>query len=168
MDNAVNARDAKGVFSRREELLSLLKSIQPENNEQTESYLQFLIDHVPGITQKESDYLKNYFFTQGVDSLWGENFSGKPIEPIVRLGLIKAIEEAIARNLPLDSYWEAADTDTEFETIIICSAYQVTRLIRTPHPTAPSGFSPLRNDSPIFLLKHGERDVIIRDPFSGK
>ena len=117
-----------------------------------------------GINTKESDYLRDHYFRQGAGTFWGENTPSKPIEPIVRLGLIKAIEEAHAHNLPLDSYWEAADTDSVFETIIICSAYQVTRLIRTPHPKAPEGYADsLMNDASIFLCKQGEHGVIIRD-----
>ena len=165
VDNAVNAQNAKGVFSRREELLYVLKSIQPEERDRTADYLRFLTAHVPGISQAEREYLEAYYFScRGEPSLWHPLALSEPIEPIVRLGLIKAIEEAHAHNLPLDSYWEAADTDSVFETIVICSAHQVTRLIRTPHPTAPTGHpDALMNDAPIFLCKQGEHGVIIRD-----
>jgi hypothetical protein len=176
VDNAVNARNAAGAFDRRAELLNLLHAIQPANEDQTQRYLEFLADHVPGMTADEIRYLREFYFTRDARSLWQHPRPSRPIEPVVRLGLIKAIEEAQANNLPLDSYWIAAapadsqradqETEATFETIIIRSPHQVTRLIYTPHPTAPAGYAPLRNDAPIFLCKQSEQNVVMRDLLS--
>jgi hypothetical protein len=177
VDDAINTRNAAGEYSRRAELLSFLQAIQPAHEDQTEAYLAFLRQHIPGITPEETDYLRHYFFSRGADSLWREHpRPSQPIEPVVRHGLIKALAEANTHQVPLDSYWMTAepagktgggqDIATAFETIIICSAYQVTRLIYTPSPTAPPGYSPLMNDAPIFLCKQSDQNIVIRDLLS--
>ena len=80
-----------------------------------------------------------------------------PTEPVIRLGLIKAIELAIQENLPLTSYWIAAGD--KFETLIIRDAQQVTRLIMTP-PTPPPRYPErLWNAAHVWVVKRGVQEA---------
>jgi hypothetical protein len=76
-----------------------------------------------------------------------------PTEPIVRKGLIKAIELAIETNRPLDSYWIPASD--RFETIVILNDQQVTRLILTPPTPPPQRPERIANSAAIWMIKRG-------------
>ena len=82
---------------------------------------------------------------------WWRDF--QPIEPIVRHGLIKAIQEATPRDLDLDSYW-LCPAASDFEVIVSRSEKQVTRIIMTPpvpvHIPTPS-IKP--EGVPIWIIK---------------
>ena len=74
----------------------------------------------------------------------------QPVYPIVRQGLIKAIEEA-GDTLLVDSYWLPAATDGILEVIVARSARQVTRIILTPSSPAPTMLR--HTDAPMWVVK---------------
>jgi hypothetical protein len=87
-------------------------------------YVQVLIDHT-GLTLQEADHLRRFWYSP--QGWWPAHY---PIEPIIREGLIDALIQAIARNLPLDSYWICgADV---VKVLVTSSPHQVTRIIVTP------------------------------------
>ena len=99
-------------------------------HDRTQDYVQILTQFV-GVTESEAHFLRTFWYTaQG----WWQNL--QPIEHAVRQSLIKALELATERNLPLDCYHLVCCEDT-FHVIITCSDQQVTRLLVTPPvPTA--------------------------------
>lgn len=125
-------------------------------------YIEVLKVHA-GVSTAEADYLQKYWYSP--TGFWP---SLHPVEPLVRQGLIKAIEEADRANppLPIDSYWlclggstqdpkqQAMDHDLRFETIITRSPFQVTRILLTPRASrqAPLHLSRV----PIWVVNAGE------------
>jgi hypothetical protein len=134
VDELVNHRDSAGAFDKRDAFLKAL-------NNWDEDYLEILKLHA-GVTTKEADYLHEYWF----DPNWADPNSEcwwrekQPILPIIRQGLITAIEVATqdpdtgakrAQGLPIDSYWIYSGY-SQFEVIVSWTDYQVTRMILTP------------------------------------
>ena len=137
IDALVNQPDKAGGFDKRDEFLKAL-------NNWEEDFLEILKYHA-GVTSKEADYLREYWF----DPNWADPNSEcwwrekQPIEPIMRQGLITAIDVATrdpddpdpgskrAKALPIDSYWIYSGYN-QFEVIVSWSDYQVTRMILTP------------------------------------
>jgi hypothetical protein len=121
-------------------------------------YVQILLDYT-SLTQAEAAYLQKYWFNNNLKDpnvFWPDK---QPIEPIVRQGLIKAIQLATEdpdtrtkRNFAIDSYWIC--TGHDFETEITLSGQQVNRIILSPHPA----FDPRHNltaKSRIWVVKKG-------------
>jgi hypothetical protein len=121
VDALANHRDGQGRFDRRAALLDALI----HQADTPDAYLQLLRDQA-GVTPRESDYLKDTWYTSR-----GFFPQRQPIYPVIRQGLIKALQEA-GDHLTLDSYWVAVAGDSVFETIVTKSAVQVTRLVVTP------------------------------------
>ena len=142
IDVLVNQPDKAGGFDKRDEFLQAL-------NNWAQDFLEILKYHA-GVTPKEADYLREYWF----DPNWADPNSEcwwrekQPIEPIIRQGLITAINVATrdpdsvatpdpetwakrAKALPIDSYWIYSGYN-QFEVIVTWSDYQVTRMILTP------------------------------------
>jgi hypothetical protein len=122
VDALVNHRDAKGQFDRR---AAFLRALIDEAD--TSDAYRRILETQAGVTTGESSYLRDTWYgTTG-----GFFPQLQPIYPVVRQGLIKALQEA-GQHLALDSYWVAVAGDSVFETIVVKSAVQVTRLIVTP------------------------------------
>jgi hypothetical protein len=125
---------------RREALLTALK-------DSSRDYVQILVEHA-GVTAAEAAVLRRTWYNP--NGWWPDH---QPIEPIVRQGLIKSIELAMERSLPIDSYWVCGGD--QVQVIVTCSNYQVTRLILTPPispETAPATPGPIE---PIWVVKQG-------------
>lgn len=110
-----------------------------------QSYLNVLNNFNVGLTVGEETYLRDHWYIQPEPPQWNGWWRGlQPIEPIIRQGLIKAINESLTQNppLPIDSYWVTAGAwapagrDVQVEVFVSRSNVQVTRIIYTP-PTEP-------------------------------
>jgi hypothetical protein len=85
-----------------------------------------------GLDAESADYLRTRWYNLGPTGQWAYL---QPIYPILKAGLVKAIELVEAEGLKLDSYWSPAGT--QVEVIVVKSAWQVTRIIMTPPPFEP-------------------------------
>jgi hypothetical protein len=134
IDALVNHQDKAGGFDKRDEFLQAL-------NYWAEPFLDIL-ERYEVVNRKEADYLREYWH----DPNWADPNSEcwwrekQPIEPIIRQGLITAIDVATrdpdtgakrAKGLPIDSYWIYSGYN-QLEVIVTWSDYQVTRMILTP------------------------------------
>jgi hypothetical protein len=142
IDALVNQRDAKGQFDQRATFLDAL--INRANT--SEDYLGILQSQAH-VTPDEANYLRVRWYGTGKEGFFPQV---QPIYPVVRQGLIKALQEA-GQRLALDSYWVAVAGDSVFETIVVKSAVQVTRLVMTPiSPRTPRTRS---NPAPMWVVK---------------
>jgi len=138
--------DAHANSNQRQSLLAALQS--------TRDYLDIL-ENDAGVSPRYIQYLRRTWYNQGAGGWWPWL---QPLQPLVRQGLIEAIDLAsrdpdtgAARNLPIDSYW--MPVGDQVETIIAVSVQQqVIRLLLTP-PSPP----PTRNRGtrvPIWVVKN--------------
>jgi hypothetical protein len=102
----------------RQRFLTALKTSQQD-------YVQLLVDNV-GVTPSEEQFLRTYWYN--LNGWWPDK---QPIEPIVRQRLIEALELAVTGNLPIDSY-HLIDSGNRFDSVVVSSTCQITRLIVTP------------------------------------
>jgi hypothetical protein len=125
-----------------------------------ENWVQFLVTH--GLEQARADYVLEYWFNQPQppdNEQYGYWQAYQPIEPIIRQGLIEAID--LARHLPIDSYWfNGAET---VEVYLTRSPQQVTRITATPPSPAPiRPLTQLPHLADILVVKHPLREVEVR------
>jgi hypothetical protein len=143
IDALVNQRDAKGQFDQRAAFLDAL--INKANT--SEDYLGILQAQAR-VTKDQADYLRLRWYGAGKEGFFPQL---QPIYPIIRQGLIKALQEA-GQTLALDSYWVAVAGDSVFETIVVKSAVQVTRLLMTPiSPRTPE--TSRKTPAPMWVVK---------------
>jgi hypothetical protein len=121
IDKLVNARDSAGNFHKRATFLEALRQASSPT-----AYLNLLAQQA-GATRDQTTYLRDKFYS--TPNAWRAD--GKAVYAILRIGLIKALEEA-GDTLPLDSYWLAASGGKMTEVIVTKSASQVTRIFLTP------------------------------------
>jgi hypothetical protein len=157
----------------RAAFLGALKTLQPPDADHTEAYLNILKDHAPQlevvdhpvlIRVKLLDYLHDAWYTPsdkptkqrrlGVAGFWPAEHH--PTEPVIRQGLIAALELATEKQLPLDSYWVA--TGDRVETLVLCTPLQVLRLLMTPPTPPPSHTDHLMNFADIRVIKRGKQE----------
>jgi hypothetical protein len=147
-----------------EAYLEILKSHTPKlrwfsppppysSNYLDDGYVDYLLDYLHDTWYNPSDEPKpRQPRFKGLNGFWPIAYH--PTEPIIRQGLIAAIELATQRSLPLESYW--INTGNSIETIVICNPQQVTRIIMTP-PSPPAKFPDiLMNFADIRIIKHGK------------
>ena len=112
-----------------------------------QSYLDVLNTFNVGLTPIEEKYLREHWYIQPEPPEWrGWWRVLQPIEPVIRQGLIKTIDESLQRDppLPIDSYWVTAGSwapagqDVQVEVFVSRTPYQVTRIIYTPPPEPPA------------------------------
>ena len=138
--------DTYANSNQRQSFLTALQS--------TRDYLDIL-GHDTGVDPRYIQNLRRTWYNPGADGWWPWL---QPIQPLVRQGLIAAIELAsrdpdtgAVRNLPIDSYW--MPIGDQVETVIAVSMQQqVIRLLLTP-PSPP----PTRNRNalqPIWTVKN--------------
>jgi hypothetical protein len=137
--------DAYANSNQRQSFLTALQS--------TRDYLDIL-ENDAGVNPRYIQYLRRTWYSQGANGWWPWL---QPIQPLVRQGLIQAIDLAsrdpdtgAARTLPIDSYWMPGVN--QVATLIAVSAQQVTRLLLTPESPPPT-----RNRStrvPIWVVKN--------------
>src|SRR5262245_24867882 len=129
VDDYVNHKNAAGQFDNRAGFLT--KLIQAGTFQQ---YLQLLLNDV-GLTQAEVNYLASRWYDPASPKLMFQNL--QPIYPVLRQGLIKALQEA-GSNLLLDSYWMPVGAPSLLAVTIAKSSVQVTRTILTPPSHMPA------------------------------
>jgi hypothetical protein len=161
----------------RRAFLQDLHALQPPDSDQTEGYLALLARYIPSLAQNivgygfvydfsSLDYLHDAWYNprglpkprtprmKNMDGFWPGEYH--PTEPLVRLGLIKALELAIEANLPLASYWLAAGNT--FETVVLRDTHQVTRLLMTPPTPEPSHPERLWNAAHVWVVKGRQQE----------
>jgi hypothetical protein len=141
VDAVVNHTDGAGKFDRREGFLQALRQAVAPTDYGT------LLETQAGALRAETTYLRDVFYT--TPNGWGAD--GGSVFAILRLGLIRAIEEAGSTRL-LDSYWLAA-SEKVVETIICRSPIQVTRIFLTPPiPMTPENSRKRHTDAPMWVV----------------
>ena len=144
VDLLVNERDGAGRFHRRQAFLGEVRRVAETND--VHAYLTFLRDQA-GVTQIESDYLRDRWYNEGPRGFWSWL---QPVFPIIVRGLIKSLEAA-GDDLPLVTYW--APIGTQVEVIVGKTPYQVTRIVVTPITTAPTTQRP--HPTPLWVVRRG-------------
>ena len=116
-----------------------------------------------GLDPRQADYLRRWWYieTLGPDPKRWPNWLPsdrfwpwlQPIYPILRRGLIKAIEVAdgVRPALPIDSYWSPGGT--QVQVFVTQSKYQVTRIILTPATPPPT--LPHTKEAPLWVVRRG-------------
>jgi hypothetical protein len=141
VDRLVNERDGGGRFHKRGPFLEALRQATSST-----AYLNLLAAQA-GATRDQTTYLRDKFYAN--PNAWRAD--GKEVYAVLRIGLIKALEEA-GDTLPLDSYWLAAPGGKTTEVIVTKSASQVTRIFLTP-PIPMRGERPKRHrDVPMWVV----------------
>lgn len=150
IDKLVNHKD-KGGFDKRATFLEAMINKATTS----ELYLDILRTQA-GVSQRESDYLRDTWYDRNTKVWWPEM---QPIYPILRQGLIKALQE-VGQDLMFDSYWAPVAGHSVIETIIVKSAVQVTRLIVTP--ISPRLLTPRTALAPMWVVKRktNENEVV--------
>lgn len=157
LEVCVNTYDGKAQnYVQRGLLLEALQSLIPERD-CLPAFLRILQEIVQ-VPEAAADYLRGWF------ARWPD----VPLrEPIVRQGIIRAIQEAnsVSPHLPIDFYWLAVGdretyakipTSYPFETLVTRSRWQVTCLLLTPPWPAPmSSDSRARRSQPanVWIVK---------------
>jgi hypothetical protein len=171
IDDLVN-RDA----TTRATFLGELKALPP-GADHTGDYLNILRRHAPQLEEVNDpllgpvrllDYLHDAWYNPkdqpdkpfrfkrfDVNGFWP--LEHHPTEPVIRQGLIAALELATEKQLPLDSYWVA--TGDRVETLVLCTPQQITRLLMTPPGPAPHHPNHLMNFADIRVIKRGTKEA---------
>jgi hypothetical protein len=159
----VCVNDPANYYDKRQRLLEALKALKPPEQEHIPDFL-VAITEIAEVTDAAAYYLKNHWFT------W---WSTKQFqEPILRLGIIHAIEVANSapeKILPIDFLWLNIGKQTfqgrnvsielyPFETYVIRSPHQVTCLLVTP-PTP----RPTQEEEYLKAVVPGENFWVVRD-----
>jgi hypothetical protein len=158
----VCVNDPANYYDKRQRLLEALKKLKPPEQEHIPDFL-VAITEIAEVTEAAADYLKNHWFT------WWETKQFR--EPILRLGIIRAIEVANSNSekiLPIDFLWlnigkaifQDKDVSIElypFETYVMRSPHQVTCLLVTPPTPRPTSEEYLKAVVP------GDNFWIVRD-----
>jgi hypothetical protein len=142
VDALANHRDRGGQFDRRAAFLDALI-----HQAQTPDAYRAILESQAGVTPGESNYLRDTWYNTGAGGFFPQV---QPIYPILRQGLIKALQEA-GGDLALDSYWLAIAADSVIETIVVKSAVQVTRLVVTP--ISPRTVRTRNTPAPMWVVK---------------
>lgn len=159
VDALVNHKDG-GRFDRRAAFLDALVN----QAHTSDLYLQILRTQAD-LAEKHSNYLRDTWYNTSTKEWWP---SLQPIYPVLRQGLIKAVQEA-GQDLLLDSYWAPCAGDNVIETLIVKSAVQVTRIIVTP--VSPRWLTARTTPAPMWVVKqktsaievvgHGPHDEVV-------
>ena len=94
------------------------------------------------LTEVEAAHLRKDWFSR--DGWWPDAY---PIEPILRHGLIVALEEAMARSLPIDAYWVCSSPHNSFQIDVTWSEQQLTVIFNSPPVPAEYQNNPLAPDA---------------------
>jgi len=116
-----------------------------------QTYLNILQNQA-GVTPQQIAYLQLTWYGQAPPNVWWPTL--QPIFPIIQLGLVRAIWEAMVGDRDLDSYWAPSDNPapTAVEVSILGGLRQVTRIIHTPASPAPQPLA-RPNTADIWIVK---------------
>jgi hypothetical protein len=98
------------------------------------------------LTEVEADHLRKDWF--GQNGWWPDAY---PIEPILRHGLIIALEEAMIRSLPIDAYWICSSPHYSFQVDITWSEQQLTVIFNSPPVPTAYQDNPLAPDATLLV-----------------
>jgi hypothetical protein len=160
VDWVVNHQNRDGEFDMRQRFLDDLES--------NRDYLDILNDAMrsflraeglpPQWADKRADFLTSYLAEYWYCTWWPQH---QPVMPLVRVGLIKAINVAnmVKPQLPIESQWIAAgpaDSPTSpFEVIVARGDQQVTRLLLTPETPMAADPRFLEELADVWIIKRG-------------
>ena len=130
VDKLLNERNWFGRFTRRRLFLAALKSINLNDDNHEDAYInvlkneRFAVGGRPliGLNDQAEQFLRKWF---------ASDFGVASVSRTLIEGTIYTIEEANEVNLPIDSYW-LKGFGSEFQVKLYRSDYQVTRVIVTP------------------------------------
>ncbi len=159
VDAQLNYKDENGNYAKRSEILNLLSN--EDNN-----YID-LLKTVFQVPTGAADYVAEHWFNPNPDARqtwWKEK---QPLEPIIRRGLICAIE--MAEDLPIESCWipignrEVHPNNYEwgvfrtdeypFEVILVRGDYQLSRIIVTPPSPRPMRLEMYTQPTDVWVVK---------------
>jgi len=143
-------QQTNGQYDNRDAFLASIKATNTANDYVT--YLQSI-----GLHGDDAFYLKTWWYNEGPTGFWPWL---QPIYPVLKAGLIKAIEVAIATNRPLDSYWSSSGH--QVEVFVTQSARQITRIIMTPWTPPPTLTRVLETD--VWMVRRGLGNPAPGDP----
>ena len=137
--------------AKRAALLAKLRSASSATTGADE-YCQFL--EANGLTAGHGAYLRKWWYIDPTYRFWHWL---QPIYPILRRGLIKAIEvaDSVSPALPLDSYWSPGGT--QVQVFVTQSKYQVTRIILTPATPPPK--LPRTKNADLWVVRRGSSSL---------
>jgi hypothetical protein len=160
VDWAVNHQNRDGEFDMRQRFLDDLES--------NRDYLDILNDALrsflraegvpPQWADKRADFLTSYLAEYWYGAWWPQH---QPVMPLVRVGLIKAINVAnmVKPQLPIESQWIAAgpadSPASPFEMIVSRGDQQVTRLLLTPETPMAADPRFLEELADVWIIKRG-------------
>jgi hypothetical protein len=132
----------------------------------SKDYLEVL-EMMAGVTKREIEYLREYWFDPNWADLHSECWwrEHQPIEPIVRQGLITAIDVATRdpetgaerpEPLAVDSYHIYGERN-HFESLVTWTDKQVTRIVLTPPHPQDAKVAPREGSACIKVIK---REVV--------
>jgi hypothetical protein len=166
------------VHAKVDKLLNDRKNL--DRNRFIEAVKNWSIDYldvlkIAGVTDREVEYLREYWFDPNWADLnsecwWREH---QPIEPIVRQGLITAIDvatrdpDAVEQRpepLDVDSYHIYGERD-HFESLVTWTDKQVTRIVLTPPHPKDAKVAPRAGPARIKVIK---REVVKDDEAPAK
>jgi len=160
VDWVVNHQSRDGEFDMRPRFL--------EDLESNRDYLDILNDalrtflRAEGLplewADKRADFLTQYLAEYWYGAWWPQH---QPVMPLVRLGLIKAINVANLGKpqLPIESQWVTAGPHdgpvSPFEMIVSRGEHQVTRLLLTPETPMVADPKFLEELADVWVIKRG-------------
>lgn len=147
-------QQTNGVYDKRQEFLDKVKAAA--NADDYLTYLKSL-----GLKTGDADYLRTWWYNEGPTGFWPWL---QPIYPVLKAGLIKAIEVAIATRRPLDSYWSSSGH--QVEVFVTQSPFQITRLIVTPWTIPPVNLRTQQADT--WMVRRGLGSLTPGDPSDDK
>ena len=99
-----------------------------------EHYLLQAVYNDPAKSAKVAAYLKRFWFDETSPDVFFREI--QPIAPVYAHGVLKTLDIAKNRQLPIDSWWMMDHPDIEMVNLI--SPRQVTLVIATPRPAGHS------------------------------
>ncbi|MBI3800439.1 MAG: hypothetical protein HY268_26120 [Deltaproteobacteria bacterium] len=109
------------------------------------------------LTEVEAEHLRKDWFSR--DGWWPHAY---PIEPILRHGLIVALEEAVKRSLPIDAYWVCSSPHNSFQVNITWSEQQLTVIFNSPPVPAEYQDNPLASDATSLVTEQASSAMSTR------
>jgi hypothetical protein len=125
----------------------------------------------------ERQHVLKHWFSQEVNEGWWPTHPDQPVEHLLRKALIEALDVAVQKDLPVDTYWICAG-DHPFEAFVCWNKRQVTLLILTPGgwEAHPQDYAPIKvdetvkeltklRDEGIMVVKRNhtkEREIIVK------
>ena len=152
VDLVVNAKNG-GQFHQRQAFLDAVKGAAD-----AQAYLVVLKAHAK-ISDGEFTYLRDNWYDEGPQGFWSWL---QPIYPILKQGLVKAIEAA-GQTLPMVTLW--APVGSQVEVVVHKSESQVSRIVLTPPTPFPATMNRTRRTDLWVVRRGSEHETRGRETF---